>query len=85
LLVGPVSEESGLLFILVEIEGSNDPNQSCQRRHAHQWLLHKEPKINMPTRAANPDSLNPDPAFQVNPDPIRIQVFDDQNLRKKYR
>jgi hypothetical protein len=35
----------------------------------------------MPTRAANPDSLNqdPDPAFQVNPDPIRIQVFDDQN------
>jgi hypothetical protein len=33
----------------------------------------------MPTRAANPDSLNPDPdpAFQVNPDRIRKQVFDE--------
>jgi hypothetical protein len=25
----------------------------------------------------DPDSLNPDPAFQVNPDPV--QGFDDQN------
>jgi hypothetical protein len=30
--------------------------------------------------------LDPDPAFQVNPDPdpIRIQGFDDQKLEKKY-
>jgi DNA replicative helicase MCM subunit Mcm2 (Cdc46/Mcm family) len=26
---------------------------------------------------------NPDPAFQVNPDPIRIQDFDDQKLKEK--
>ncbi len=40
----------------------------------------------------DPDSLNPDtkidpdPAFQVNPDPdqIQIQRFDDQTLMKKY-
>jgi hypothetical protein len=41
----------------------------------------------------DPDSINPDPdkadpAFQVNPnpdtDPIRIQGFDDQKLKKKY-
>jgi hypothetical protein len=34
----------------------------------------------------NPDpDTNPDPTFKVNPDPIRIQGFDDQqNLRKKY-
>jgi hypothetical protein len=25
---------------------------------------------------------DPDPAFQVNPDPIRIQGFDDQKLKK---
>ncbi len=35
----------------------------------------------------DPDSFNPDPdpAFQVNPDldPIRIQGFDDQKLKKK--
>jgi hypothetical protein len=37
----------------------------------------------------DPDSLNPDPdgdpdpAFQVNPDLIRIQGFDDQKLKKK--
>jgi hypothetical protein len=37
----------------------------------------------------DPDSLNqdpdtdPDPAFQVNLDPIRIQGFDDQKLKKK--
>jgi hypothetical protein len=33
----------------------------------------------------DPDSLNPDPdpAFQVNPDPIRFQGFDDQKLKKK--
>jgi hypothetical protein len=35
-------------------------------------------------RAVDPES---DPAFQVNPDPdtdpIRIQVFDDQKLKKK--
>jgi hypothetical protein len=32
-----------------------------------------------------PDSLNadPDPAFQGNPDPIWIQDFDDQKLKKK--
>jgi hypothetical protein len=34
----------------------------------------------------NPDS-DPDPAFQVNPDPdsdlIRIQAFDDQKLKKE--
>ncbi len=36
-------------------------------------------------RAVDPDSLNPDPAFQVNPDPdpIRIQGSDDQKLKKK--
>ncbi len=40
-------------------------------------------------RAVVSDSLNrdpdtdPDPAFQVNPDPIRIQGFDDQKLKKK--
>jgi hypothetical protein len=28
--------------------------------------------------------LNPDPPFQVNPDPIRIQGFDDQKLKEKY-
>ncbi len=40
------------------------------------------------SRAVDPDSLNPDPAFQVNPDldtdmdtdPIRIQGVDDQKL-----
>ncbi len=33
----------------------------------------------------DPDSLNPDPAFQVNPvpDPIQIQGFDDKKLKKK--
>jgi hypothetical protein len=37
----------------------------------------------------DPDSLNqdpdmdPDPAFQVNPDPIRIHGFDYQKLKKK--
>jgi hypothetical protein len=32
-----------------------------------------------------PDSLNPDPdpEFQVNPDPIRTQGFDDQKMKKK--
>jgi hypothetical protein len=32
----------------------------------------------------DPDSLNPDPdpAFQVNPDPVRIQCFDDQKFKK---
>jgi hypothetical protein len=36
-------------------------------------------------RAVDPDSLNPDtdPAFQVNLDPIQIQGFDDQKLKKK--
>ncbi len=40
------------------------------------------------SRGLDPDSLNPDPdrdpdpAFQVNPDPIRIQGFDDQKLKK---
>jgi hypothetical protein len=31
--------------------------------------------------------VDPDPAFQVNqdPDPIRIQSFDDQNLKKKIK
>ncbi len=45
----------------------------------------------MPHVAVDPDSLNPDtdmdpdPAFQVNPDPdpIRIQGFDDQKLKKE--
>ncbi len=38
----------------------------------------------------DPDSFNPDtdpdPAYQVNPDPdpIRIQGFDEQKLKKKY-
>jgi hypothetical protein len=27
--------------------------------------------------------VDPDPAFQLNPDLIRIQGFDDQNLEKK--
>jgi hypothetical protein len=33
----------------------------------------------------DPDSLNqdPDPAFQVNSDPIRLQGFDDKKLKKK--
>jgi hypothetical protein len=38
----------------------------------------------------DPDSLNPDPAFQVNPDSaatdqdlVRIQGFDDQKLKIK--
>jgi hypothetical protein len=39
------------------------------------------------TRALDPDSLNPytdpDPVFQLNPDPIRIQGFYDQKLKKK--
>jgi hypothetical protein len=41
------------------------------------------------SRAVDPDLLNPDPAFQVNPDPdtdtdpIRIKVFDDQKLKSK--
>jgi hypothetical protein len=37
------------------------------------------------SRAVDPDSLNPDPAFQVNPDldPVRIQGFDDQKVKKK--
>jgi hypothetical protein len=26
------------------------------------------------SRVVDPDSLNPDPAFQVDPDPIRIQI-----------
>ncbi len=36
-------------------------------------------------RAVDPDSMNPDPEFKVNPDPnlIRIQGFDDQNMDKK--
>ncbi len=36
------------------------------------------------TRAVDPGSLNPDPAFEVNPDPIRIQGFDDQKLKDLY-
>jgi hypothetical protein len=28
--------------------------------------------------------LDRDPAFKVNPDPIRIQGFDDQKLKRKY-
>jgi hypothetical protein len=37
------------------------------------------------TRVLDMDSLNPDPAFQMNPDPdpIRIQGFDNQKLKKK--
>ena len=41
------------------------------------------------SRAVDPDSLNPgpytepNPAFQVNPDRIRIQDFYDQKLKKK--
>jgi hypothetical protein len=41
------------------------------------------------SRAVNPDSLNPDPAFQFNPDPdtdpdpIWSQGFEDQKLKKK--
>jgi hypothetical protein len=32
----------------------------------------------------NPDpETDPDPAFQVNPDPIQTQGFDDQKLKKK--
>jgi hypothetical protein len=33
----------------------------------------------------DPDSLNqdPDPAFQVNPDPIQLQGFEDQKLKEK--
>jgi hypothetical protein len=32
-------------------------------------------------RVVDPD---PDPAFPVNPDPVWIQGFDDQKLKKKY-
>jgi hypothetical protein len=45
-------------------------------------------KMYIPVRALNPDSLNPDPdtnpdpAFQVNRDQIRILGFDDQKLRE---
>jgi hypothetical protein len=39
------------------------------------------------TSVVDPDSLNldpdPDPAFQVNPDPFRIQSFDDKKFKKK--
>jgi hypothetical protein len=43
------------------------------------------------SRTVDPDALNPDPdsdpdsAFQVSPDPdpVRIQSFDDQKLREK--
>jgi hypothetical protein len=28
-------------------------------------------------------ALDPDPAFQVNPDPLRIRGFDDQKPKKK--
>jgi hypothetical protein len=40
-------------------------------------------KHSLNNRAVNPGSLNPDPAFQVNLDPIRIQGFDVQKLKKK--
>ncbi len=59
----------------------------------HDWLVYlpvfvycQDRFIDL-TKAVDPDSLNPDqePALQVNtdPDPIRIQGFDDQKLRKK--
>ncbi len=39
------------------------------------------------SRVVDPESFNPDPAFQVNrdtdPDPIRIQGFNDKKLKKK--
>ncbi len=35
------------------------------------------------SRAVDPDSLDPDPVLQLNSDPIRIQDFDDQQLKKK--
>jgi hypothetical protein len=48
--------------------------------------MHKQrnPKL-LYIRAVDPDSLNPlpDPAFQVNPDPIHIQGFDDQKPKKR--
>jgi hypothetical protein len=34
------------------------------------------------TSVADPDSLDPDPALKVNPDPVRIQVLYDQKLEK---
>ncbi len=34
------------------------------------------------TSVADPDSLDPDPAFKVNLDPVRIQVLYDQKLEK---
>jgi hypothetical protein len=38
------------------------------------------------SKDVEPNSLNPDPdpAFQVNSNPIRIQGFDDQKLNEKY-
>ncbi len=47
------------------------------------------PSVDIPSilnsRAVDPDLVNsdPDPAFQMNPDPIRIQGFDDQKLKEK--
>jgi hypothetical protein len=35
-------------------------------------------------RYSLPELVDPDSAFQVNPDPIRIQGFDEQKGRKKY-
>ncbi len=38
--------------------------------------------LNPDTDSLNPDT-DPDPAFKVNPDPIRILVIDDQKFYKK--
>jgi hypothetical protein len=51
----------------------------------HEWVPTPKP---LTTRAVDlDDSLNPYPAFQVNPDlatdPIRVQSFDDQKLKEK--
>ncbi len=42
---------------------------------------HRAPR----TTLVDPDTPDPDPAFQVNPDPNPIQIhgFDDQKLKKK--
>jgi hypothetical protein len=37
----------------------------------------------VPFGSTGSDSLNPDQAFHVNPDPDTVSGFDQQNLRKK--
>jgi hypothetical protein len=56
-----------------------DKTRSCEREEGAEEV----PKMHVPKRIVDSDSLNPgtdpDPAFQLNLDPIRIQGFYDQN------